>query len=146
MSSLAQLPEPVISVLHENAEALWAWVSGQHYAQVVAQAGPAALLVQVKMRFDFHAIEQACAWYHVYAGQQGQAPTHTIGQLCRAPKGRPIIAALVRYNQARHARSIGLAKADFQVRLAATAYNLKKWHKLSLDKAKAARTKPPDSA
>lgn len=58
-------------------------MSEQHAAQVVAQAGPAELLVQVKQRFDFHAIEQACAGYHVYAGQQGQAPTHTIGQLCR---------------------------------------------------------------
>ncbi len=83
MSSLAQLPESVISLLHENAAALWAWVSEQHYAQVVGQAGPADLLGQVKQRFDFHAIEQACAGFHVYAGQQGQAPTHTIGQLCR---------------------------------------------------------------
>ncbi len=34
-----------------------------------------------------------------------------------------IIAALVRYNDARQAHSLGLAKADFQVRMAATAYN-----------------------
>lgn len=56
-----------------------------------------------------------------------------------------IIAALVRYNDARHARSRGLAKADFQVRMAAVAYNLKKWHKLTLDKERAARYQPPDS-
>lgn len=83
MSSIPQLPSAVISVLEENAEGVWAWVSEQHDAQVVAQAGAADLLVQVKTRFSFHAIEQACAGYHVYAGQQGQAPTHTIGQLCR---------------------------------------------------------------
>ena len=33
------------------------------------------------------------------------------------------IAALVRYHDARHARSVGLGQADFQVRMAATADN-----------------------
>ena len=56
------------------------------------------------------------------------------------------IAALVRYNDARHARSIGLDNADFQVRLAATAFNLKKWHKLTLEQEKAARYVVPDSS
>ncbi|MCB9137986.1 MAG: transposase [Caldilineaceae bacterium] len=41
-----------------------------------------------------------------------------------------IIAALVRYNGARRADSYGLRKADFQVRMAATAYNLKRWAEL----------------
>ena len=57
-----------------------------------------------------------------------------------------IIAALVRYNDARRARSYGTAKADFQVKMAATAYNLKKWQKLTLDKEKALRYQPPDSS
>lgn len=57
-----------------------------------------------------------------------------------------IIAALVRYNDARHAHSTGTANADFQARMAATAFNLKKWHKLTLEKEKAARYKPPDSS
>ena len=56
-----------------------------------------------------------------------------------------IIAALVRYNDARQAHSLGLAKADFQVRMAATAYNLKKWLKLTLDKEKPIRFQPPDT-
>ena len=38
-----------------------------------------------------------------------------------------IIAALVRYGGARRARRRGLHKADFQMKMAATAFNLKKW-------------------
>jgi transposase len=38
-----------------------------------------------------------------------------------------IIAALVRFNGARHAESFGLEHADYQARMAATAYNLKRW-------------------
>jgi IS5 family transposase len=48
-----------------------------------------------------------------------------------------IIAALVRYNGARYARRRGLAKVDFQLKMAATAYNLKKWMRL-LDQQAAA--------
>lgn len=57
-----------------------------------------------------------------------------------------IIAALVRYNDARCAHSYGTAKADFQVKMAATAYNLKKWHKLTLEQEKALRHQPSDSS
>lgn len=57
-----------------------------------------------------------------------------------------IIAALVRYNDARRAHSFGTLKADFQVKMAATAYNLKKWHKLMLEKEKARRYQAPDSS
>ena len=57
-----------------------------------------------------------------------------------------IIAALVRYNDARRAHGYGTAKADFQVKMAATSYNLKKWHKLTLDKEKALRYQPTDSS
>lgn len=53
-----------------------------------------------------------------------------------------IIAALVRYNDARHAHGRGLANADFQMQMAATAYNLKKWHKLTLDAERATRYRP----
>lgn len=38
-----------------------------------------------------------------------------------------IVAALVRYNGARRARRRGQLKADFQMKMAATAFNLKKW-------------------
>lgn len=38
-----------------------------------------------------------------------------------------IIACLVRYNHARTTRKAGLHNADFQVKMAATAYNLKHW-------------------
>jgi len=50
-----------------------------------------------------------------------------------------IIAGLVRYNGARRATAHGVEKADFQVRMAAMAYNLKRYVKLTLDKEKAAR-------
>ena len=57
-----------------------------------------------------------------------------------------IIAALVRYNHARRAHGYGTRKADFQVKMAATAYNLKKWHRLTLQPEKALPYQPPDSS
>lgn len=42
------------------------------------------------------------------------------------------IAALTLHNGARHARFIGLPKVNFQLNMAATAYNLKRWHVLTL--------------
>jgi hypothetical protein len=41
-----------------------------------------------------------------------------------------IIAALTRYNGARHARSRGQPKADFQAKMDATAANIKRWLRL----------------
>ena len=57
------------------------------------------------------------------------------------------IAGLVRYNGARHATGYGLVNADYQVRMAALAFNLKSWHKLTLDQQKPTkrRTPPPDT-
>jgi len=86
MHSIAELPAIVISALSENAEAqaaLWAWVSEQHCSAVVAQSGD-HLLVFVKEQVDFAPLEAACLGFHVYSGQQGQAPSYAIGQLCRA--------------------------------------------------------------
>ena len=126
MSSLPQLPETVISLIEENEDAIWAWVSEQHYAQVVAQAGPTELLVQVKTRFSFHAIEQACAGYHVYAGQQGQAPTHTIGQLCRAQRAPVVVRQLKGWSYEQTAaelRSNSLVRWFVGYGLKATAYS-----------------------
>lgn len=66
----------------------------------------------------------------------------------RRPAIERIIAALVRYNGARRAHSIGLAKADDQVRMAATAFNLKRWLVLTLAREKAQRVRrghdPPE--
>lgn len=50
-----------------------------------------------------------------------------------------IIAGLTRYNDARRAHGAGLRNADFQARMAAVAYNLKRWHKLLLDQERQAR-------
>jgi IS5 family transposase len=49
----------------------------------------------------------------------------------RRPKVERIIAALVRYNGARRARRRGVIQADFQAKMNATAYNLKRWVRLS---------------
>jgi hypothetical protein len=49
----------------------------------------------------------------------------------RRPKVERIIAALVRYNGARRARRRGQLKADFQAKMNATAYNIKRWLRLS---------------
>jgi hypothetical protein len=48
----------------------------------------------------------------------------------RRPHVERIIAALVRYNGARRARRRGLIQADFQAKMNATAYNLKRWLRL----------------
>jgi IS5 family transposase len=40
------------------------------------------------------------------------------------------IAGLVRYNGARRARRRGLVQADFQAKMNATAFNLKRWMRL----------------
>jgi hypothetical protein len=56
-----------------------------------------------------------------------------------------IIAALVRYNDARRARGYGLRNADFQARMAAVAFNLKRWAVLTREKEKAQRRLWPDS-
>lgn len=56
------------------------------------------------------------------------------------------IACLVRYNGARHASGYGLLHADFQVRMAALAFNLKRWATLMHKKEKPTRVKPaPDT-
>jgi len=59
-----------------------------------------------------------------------------------------IIAGLVRYNGARRATGYGVDRADFQARMAATAYNLKRYVKLMTERDKAARRRtqaPPPS-
>ena len=53
-----------------------------------------------------------------------------------------IIACLVRYNGARQATGYGLLNADYQLRMAAVAFNLKSWHRLTLEKEHAQRYKP----
>jgi hypothetical protein len=57
-----------------------------------------------------------------------------------------VIAALVRYNGARHANGYGLCNADFQVRMAALAYNLKRWAVLTKAKERRQRCAAPDSS
>ncbi len=60
-----------------------------------------------------------------------------------------VIACLVRYNGARYTQGYGLARADFQVKMAATAYNpstgsghrLKHWLVLTLEREQAQRVK-----
>lgn len=46
------------------------------------------------------------------------------------PKVEQVIAHLVRYNGARHARRRGQLAADFQAKMCAMAYNLKRWMRL----------------
>ncbi|MFM6175388.1 MAG: transposase [Sphaerospermopsis kisseleviana] len=60
------------------------------------------------------------------------------------PHVERIIAAVTRYNGARRAVAYGLDNADFQLKMCAMAYNLKRWHTLVKEKEKAQRYKPPD--
>jgi len=86
MVSIPDLPAEVILALQaagETEAALWAWVSAQHYATLVAQNHD-HLLVFVHEQLDMTALEAACTGFYVYTGQGGQAPTYTVGQLCRA--------------------------------------------------------------
>ncbi len=57
-----------------------------------------------------------------------------------------IIAALVLHNGARRAKGIGLRNADYQLRMAAVAYNLKRWAVLinEREKEKRKRAEPLD--
>jgi len=57
-----------------------------------------------------------------------------------------IIAALVRYNGARRASGYGLRNADFQVRMAALAFNIKRWAVLTKAKEKCRRHPEQDSS
>ena len=59
----------------------------------------------------------------------------------RRPRVERFVATLVRYHGARHARRRGLRAADFQVKGAATALNLKRWVRL-----RQSRTSPAQSA
>lgn len=61
------------------------------------------------------------------------------------PHVERIIAALTRYNGARRAVAYGMDQADFQLKLCAMAYNLKRWHKLTRDQQKAQRYHPPSA-
>ena len=61
------------------------------------------------------------------------------------PHVERIIAILTRYNGARRA-AYGLDNADFQRKMCAMAYNLKRWHTLVKAKEKAQRYQPPDPA
>lgn len=86
MGAIAELPESVrlaLSANSESEEALWQWVSAQHYGAIVEQ-NREHLLVFVNAGVDFAPLEQACAGFHVYAGQAGQEPVYSSGQLCRA--------------------------------------------------------------
>jgi len=51
-------------------------------------------------------------------------------EMKQRPRIERIIAALVRYNGARDARRRGKLKCDFQAKMNAVAYNLKKWMRL----------------
>jgi hypothetical protein len=50
-----------------------------------------------------------------------------------------IIACLVRYHGARHAAGYGLANADYQAHMAAMAFNLKSWARLTRERRKPKR-------
>jgi hypothetical protein len=54
-----------------------------------------------------------------------------------------IIAALTRYNGARTAQGYGLHNADYQVKMSAMAFNLKRWHTLTLHQEDKQRYRPP---
>ena len=64
-----------------------------------------------------------------------------------------IIAGVVRYNGAREAEAYGLVQADYQVKMAAMAYNLKRWAALQREEERKQRVRtgernastPPDS-
>lgn len=66
-----------------NVEEMWAWVSGEHYAQL-RETNAEDLLVRVWERFDLNEMEKACSEYRKYAGGRGQEARHTTGQLVRA--------------------------------------------------------------
>lgn len=55
------------------------------------------------------------------------------------------IAALTQHNGARRAKVRGLHKVNFQLTMAATAYNLKRWHTLTLEQERRTRLTAQDA-
>ena len=53
------------------------------------------------------------------------------------------IAGLTQHNGARYAKVIGLPKVNFQLNMAATAYNLKRWHVLTREQERLAHKERP---
>jgi hypothetical protein len=53
------------------------------------------------------------------------------------------IAGLTQHHGARHAKSIGLPKVNFQLNMAATAYNLKRWHVLTREQERQGHKERP---
>lgn len=85
-----------------------------------------------------------------YAYQQRQALAYTKTDAFQHDmKLRPhierTIACLTRYNGARHATGFGRKNADFQVRMSALAFNLKRWLVLTIHKEQPAPRPWPDS-
>jgi IS5 family transposase len=62
------------------------------------------------------------------------------------PKVEQVIAHLVRYNGARHARRRGKLAADFQAKMCATAYNLKRWMRLLSARSGSTASQPATTA
>jgi hypothetical protein len=75
MKSIPEVPASVIFECATNPEIFWAWVSEQHYAQMLEQAGD-EWLVRIRQRFQLEAVAAVCQAYHQYAGQRGQAATY----------------------------------------------------------------------
>ena len=68
--------------------------------------------------------------HEVEAAQRYKATEQFQLDLKQRPRVERIIAALVRYNGARLAQRRGKFKCDFQAKMNAVAYNLKKWMRL----------------
>jgi IS5 family transposase len=69
-------------------------------------------------------------------------------EMKQRPQVERVIAGLVRYNGARRARFRGLAKVDYQMKMCATSYNLKRWVQLHTKRSHLplARGSPTSSA
>ncbi len=138
----------------------WQRCRGENQPPAVAPSNPPALAANTSLRKlpKPTAYRQACiersrsVFISHYRDQQRTAILYTktaefkCDRQLRAQIER-IIAGLVRYNGARLAIGYGLVNADYQVRMAALAFNLKAWPKLTIAKEKPVkRSKPPPHA
>ena len=82
MTIVAKLPKFVMRIVQAYLLPIRACLSEQIYADLVAR-DPTHVLVRLKGKLNFTALEQACSGFHHIDGR-GAPPTHAVPGLVRA--------------------------------------------------------------
>lgn len=82
MTIVAKLPKFVMRIVQAYLLPIRAWLSEQIYADLVAR-DPTHVLVRLKGKLNFTALEQACSRFH-HSNGRGAPPTHSVSCMVRA--------------------------------------------------------------